>query len=62
MNRSLKIQVSPERIVLGVESEVMRGLCSIATGGNFFTGFFFCFHVVKPLLPKLEFDRTRWSC
>ena len=27
-------QVSPERIVLDLESEVMRGLGSIPTGGN----------------------------
>ena len=27
-------QVSPERIVLGLESEIVRGLGSIPTGGN----------------------------
>ena len=42
-------QVSPERIVLDLESEVMRDPDSIPT---FFTGIF-CFHIVKPLLPIL---------
>ena len=42
MNRSLKIslsstcQISVERIVLDLESEVMRGPGSINTGGNIF--------------------------
>ena len=42
-------QVSPERFVLHLESEVMRGPGSIPRGGiTFFTGFF-GFHIVKPL-------------
>ena len=45
-----KCQLSPERGVLDLESEVMRVLGSIPTWGNIFTGFF---HVVKPLLPIL---------
>ena len=36
--QSSTCQLSPERIVLDLESEVMRGLGSISTGGN--TGFF----------------------
>ena len=39
-------KVSPERIVLDLESEVIRDPGSIPTGVTFFTGFF-CFHVVK---------------
>ena len=46
-------QVSPERIVLDLESEVMRGPGSILPGGNIFSLDFFCFHVVKPLMPIL---------
>ena len=49
-NLNVKCQVSVERIVLDLQSEFMIGLCSIPTGGNIFTRFF-CFHVVKPLLP-----------
>ena len=44
-------QVSVERIVLDLESEVMRGLSSIPTGGNILSLDFF--HVVKPLIPIL---------
>ena len=40
-------QVSPERMVLDLESKVMRGLGSIPTGGTIFSLDFFCFHVVK---------------
>ena len=43
-------QVSPERVVLDLESEVMKGPGSIPTGGKFFHWIFFSFHVVKPLL------------
>ena len=46
---SSTFQVSPERIVLDLESEVMRGPGSIPTGFHRF----FCFHVVKPLMPIL---------
>ena len=38
---SSKCQVSPERIVLDMESEFMIGPGSIPTGDNFFTGFLF---------------------
>ena len=44
-------QVSVERIVLDLESEVMRGPGSIPTGGNILSMDFF--HVVKPLMPIL---------
>ena len=39
--------------MLDLESEVMRGLGSILTGGNIFSLDYFCFHVVKPLMPIL---------
>ena len=32
-------QISPERIVMDLESEVMRGPGSIPTGGNIFSKF-----------------------
>ena len=44
-------QVSVERIVLDLESEFMRGLCSTPNGGNILSLDFF--HVVKPLMPIL---------
>ena len=44
-------QVSVERIVLDLESEVMRGPGSIPTGSNILSLDFF--HVVKPLKPIL---------
>ena len=44
-------QVSVERIVLDLESEVMRGPDSIPTGGNILSLDFF--HGVKPLIPIL---------
>ena len=44
-------QVSVERIVLDLESEVMRGLGSIPTRGNILSLDFF--HIVKPLIPIL---------
>ena len=46
-----KCQVSVERIVLDQESEAMRGLGSIPTGGNILSLDYF--HVVKPLVPIL---------
>ena len=49
---SSTLQVSVEKIVLDLESEVMRGPGSIPTGGNIFH-WIFCFHVVKPLLRIL---------
>ena len=48
-------QVSVERIVLDLESEAMRGLGSIQTGGNILSLDFFCFHVVKTKMPQLAF-------
>ena len=36
-------QVSPDRIALDLESEVMRGPGSIPSGGSIFIGFFFVF-------------------
>ena len=44
-------QVSVERIVLDLESEVMRGLGSIPTGRNILSLDFS--HIVKPLMPIL---------
>ena len=44
-------QVSVEKIVLDLESEVMRGPGSILTGGNILSLDFF--HVIKPLMPIL---------
>ena len=44
-------QVSVERIVLDLESEVMRDPGSIPTGDNILSLDFF--HVVKPLMPIL---------
>ena len=46
---SSTFQVSPERILLDLESEVMRGPGSIPTGFNRI----FCFYVVKLLMPIL---------
>ena len=37
---SSKCQVSVERVVLDLESEAMRGLGSIPTGGNIFSKFY----------------------
>ena len=37
---------------MDLESEAMRGSGSIPTGGSIFTRYF-CFHVVKPLMPIL---------
>ena len=44
-------QVSVERIVLDLESEVVRGLGSIPTRGNILSLDFF--HIVKPPMPIL---------
>ena len=44
-------QISVERIVLDLESEVMRGRGSIPTGGNIMSLNFF--HIVKPLMSIL---------
>ena len=49
--RSSTCQISVERIVLDLESEVMRGPGSIPTTGNILSLDFF--HVVKPLMPIL---------
>ena len=46
---------SVERRVLDLESEAMRGLGSIATGGNILSLEFFCCHVVKMKIPILTF-------
>ena len=53
-------QVSPERIVLGLESEIVRGLGSIPTGGNTFH-WIFCFHVVNPLMSVLALLPTLFN-
>ena len=54
-------QVSVERRVLDLESEVIRGPGSIPTGGNIFHWIFFCFHVVKPLMPILALLATLFN-
>ena len=46
---------SVERRVLDLESEAMRGLGSIATGGNILSLEFFCCHVVKMKILILTF-------
>ena len=38
---------------VGLGPEVMSGPGSIPTGGNIFHWIFFCFHIVKPLMPIL---------
>ena len=53
-------QVSPERIVLDLVSEVMRGLGSNPTRGNIFH-WIFGFHVVKPLMPILALLPTLFN-
>ena len=45
-------QVTVERIVLDLESEVMRGPGSIPTGGNILS--MDLFHVVRPRMPILK--------
>ena len=50
-SEALRRQLSPERIRLDLESEIMRGPGSIPTGGNIFHWNFF--YTVKPLLPIL---------
>ena len=52
--------VSPERRVLDLESEVMRGPGSIPTEGNIFHCFF-CFHIAKPLMPILALLPTLFN-
>ena len=44
--------------MLDLESEVIRGPGSILSGGNIFHWIFFCFHVVKPLMPILALLST----
>ena len=51
-------QVSVKRRVLDLESEAMRGLGSIPTGGNILSLEFFCFHAVKTKMPILAFMCT----
>ena len=41
--------------MLDLESEAMRGLGSIPTGGNILSLDFFCFHAVKTKMPILAF-------
>ena len=53
-------QVSIERRVLDLESEVMRGLGSIPTGGNIFHQIFF--HIVKPPMPILALLPMLFVC
>ena len=56
-------QVSVERRVLDLESEAMRCLGSIPTGGDILSLEFFCFHAVKTKMPILAFlcicEKTR---
>ena len=53
-------QVSPERIVLDLESEVIRGPGPIPTAGNIFH-WIFLFHVVKSLIPILALLPTLFN-
>ena len=53
-------QVSPERIVLDLESEIMTGPGSIPTGVLFVTGIF-CFHAVKSVMPILALLPTLFN-
>ena len=39
--------------MLNLESQAMRDLGSIPTGGNILSLDFFCLHVVEPLMPIL---------
>ena len=48
-------QVGVARVVLDLESEAIRGPCSIPTGGNILLLECFCFHVVKTKMPQLAF-------
>ena len=50
-----KCQVSLERRVLDLESEAMRGPCSILTVGNILSLDFFCFYTVKTKMSILAF-------
>ena len=45
-------KVCVERIMLDLESEVMRGPGSIPSGGNIFH-WVICIHIVKPLMAIL---------
>ena len=47
-------QVSPERIVSDLGSEILGGLVSIQTEGNIFHCFFFVFYVVKPIVVNFQ--------
>ena len=49
-------QISVERIVLDLESEVMRGAGSIPIGGNILLLDFF--HIVKPPMPILCYNNN----
>ena len=50
-----RIVLDLERIVLDLESEAMRGLGSIPTGGKILSPKFLDFHVVKTKMPILAF-------
>ena len=54
-------QVSLERIVFDMESEVMRGPGTLPKRGNIFHWIFFCFHIVKPLMPILALLPTLFN-
>ena len=60
MNRSSTCQVSIERIVLDLESEVMRGLGSIPNVGNIFHWIFLFSHS-RPLIPILALLSTLFN-
>ena len=47
--------------VLDLESEAMRGLGSIPTGGNILLLDFFCFHAVKTKMPIFAFSYSLWK-
>ena len=54
-------QICVERIVLDLESEVMRGLSSIPTAGNILPLEFFCFHAVKTKMPISGISLRMWK-
>ena len=51
LSPNIKCQVSVERIVLDLDSKVMRGPGSTPTGNNILS--LNLFHIVKPLMPIL---------
>ena len=59
---SLIINVKLERIVLDLESEAMRGLGSIPTGGNILSLDFFLFLRSKDKNANIVREKLTWFC